>query len=44
MTSSTDKRPWLTLVGLGEDGVLAPGGAEALAGADIVYGGTDTWS
>ncbi|WJS01682.1 precorrin-6y C5,15-methyltransferase (decarboxylating) subunit CbiE [Roseibium aggregatum] len=40
MTSSTDKRPWLTLVGLGEDGVLAPGGAEALAGADIVYGGT----
>ncbi|MBN8180028.1 precorrin-6y C5,15-methyltransferase (decarboxylating) subunit CbiE [Roseibium aggregatum] len=39
MTSSTDKRPWLTLVGLGEDGVLAPGGAEALAGADIVYGG-----
>lgn len=31
--------PWLTLVGMGEDGVLAPGGAEALARADIVYGG-----
>ncbi len=31
--------PWLTLVGIGEDGVLAPGGADALAGADIVYGG-----
>ncbi|WP_420335521.1 precorrin-6y C5,15-methyltransferase (decarboxylating) subunit CbiE [Roseibium sp.] len=31
--------PWLTLVGIGEDGVLAPGGHEALARADIVYGG-----
>lgn len=31
--------PWLTLVGIGEDGVLAPGGREALAGADVVYGG-----
>jgi len=32
--------PWLTLVGIGEDGVPAPGGADALAQADIVYGGT----
>lgn len=32
--------PWLTLVGIGEDGVLAPGGADALAHAEIVYGGT----
>lgn len=31
--------PWLTLVGIGEDGVLAPGGADALTRADIVYGG-----
>lgn len=31
--------PWLTLVGIGEDGVLAPGGPEVLARADIVYGG-----
>ncbi|MCK7615582.1 precorrin-6y C5,15-methyltransferase (decarboxylating) subunit CbiE [Roseibium sediminicola] len=31
--------PWLTLVGIGEDGVLAPGGSDALARADIVYGG-----
>lgn len=31
--------PWLTLIGIGEDGVLAPGGAEALGHADIVYGG-----
>ncbi|WP_269583978.1 precorrin-6y C5,15-methyltransferase (decarboxylating) subunit CbiE [Roseibium sp. Sym1] len=31
--------PWLTLVGIGEDGVLAPGGADALAQAEIVYGG-----
>ncbi|MCV0425841.1 MAG: precorrin-6y C5,15-methyltransferase (decarboxylating) subunit CbiE [Roseibium sp.] len=31
--------PWLSLVGIGEDGVLAPGGAEALSCADIVYGG-----
>lgn len=32
--------PWLTLVGISEDGTLAPGGAEALGRADIVYGGT----
>ncbi|WP_299809928.1 precorrin-6y C5,15-methyltransferase (decarboxylating) subunit CbiE [uncultured Roseibium sp.] len=32
--------PWLTLIGIGEDGVPAPGGAEALSSADIVYGGT----
>ncbi|MES0883023.1 precorrin-6y C5,15-methyltransferase (decarboxylating) subunit CbiE [Roseibium sp. SCP14] len=32
--------PWLTLIGIGEDGVLAPGGAEALGQSDIVYGGT----
>lgn len=31
--------PWLTLVGIGEDGALAPGGRDALASADIVYGG-----
>ncbi|TYC49261.1 precorrin-6y C5,15-methyltransferase (decarboxylating) subunit CbiE [Rhodobacterales bacterium] len=31
--------PWLTLIGMGEDGILAPGGRDALAGADIVYGG-----
>lgn len=31
--------PWLTLVGIGEDGVLAPGGREALARAEIVFGG-----
>jgi hypothetical protein len=31
--------PWLTLIGIGEDGVLAPGGAEALRQAEIVYGG-----
>lgn len=31
--------PWLTLVGIGEDGVLAPGGRDALKCADIVYGG-----
>lgn len=31
--------PWLTLIGIGEDGVLAPGGQDALASADIVYGG-----
>ncbi|MBO6891533.1 MAG: precorrin-6y C5,15-methyltransferase (decarboxylating) subunit CbiE [Roseibium sp.] len=31
--------PWLTLIGLGEDGVLAPGGQTALAEADIVFGG-----
>ncbi|KZM49959.1 bifunctional cobalt-precorrin-7 (C(5))-methyltransferase/cobalt-precorrin-6B (C(15))-methyltransferase [Labrenzia sp. OB1] len=32
--------PWLTLIGIGEDGVSAPGAAEALSSADIVYGGT----
>ncbi|PVB60659.1 precorrin-6y C5,15-methyltransferase (decarboxylating) subunit CbiE [Labrenzia sp. 011] len=32
--------PWLTLIGIGEDGGLAPGGAHALSSADIVYGGT----
>ncbi|MHA7774530.1 precorrin-6y C5,15-methyltransferase (decarboxylating) subunit CbiE [Roseibium sp. M-1] len=31
--------PWLTLVGIGEDGVLAPGGADALGQAEIVFGG-----
>jgi len=31
--------PWLTLIGIGEDGVLAPGGADCLARAEIVYGG-----
>ncbi|CTQ54726.1 Precorrin-6Y C(5,15)-methyltransferase [decarboxylating] [Roseibium album] len=31
--------PWLTLIGIGEDGVLAPGGREAVAHADIVFGG-----
>ncbi|MCL4146910.1 UNVERIFIED_CONTAM: hypothetical protein GTU68_021083 [Idotea baltica] len=31
--------PWLTLAGIGEDGTLAPGAAEALGQADIVYGG-----
>jgi len=31
--------PWLTLVGIGEDGVPAPGGRDALARAEIVYGG-----
>jgi len=31
--------PWLTLVGIGEDGALAPGGREALERAEIVYGG-----
>jgi len=31
--------PWLTLIGIGEDGVLAPGGVDALAQAGIVYGG-----
>ncbi|MDN3721724.1 hypothetical protein QW131_27525 [Roseibium salinum] len=35
MTSS-----WLTLIGTGEDGRLAPGGGDVLARADIVYGGT----
>ncbi len=30
---------WLTLIGMNEDGTLAPGGADALAAADIVYGG-----
>lgn len=33
------RSPWLTLIGTGEDGVLAPGGQDALACADIVYGG-----
>ena len=32
-------RPWLTLVGIGEDGTLAPGGQDALAQAEIIYGG-----
>jgi precorrin-6B C5,15-methyltransferase / cobalt-precorrin-6B C5,C15-methyltransferase len=31
--------PWLTLIGIGEDGALAPGGREALTHADIVFGG-----
>jgi len=31
--------PWLTLIGIGDNGVLAPGGAEALARAETVYGG-----
>jgi len=31
--------PWLTLIGIGEDGVLAPGGQDALGQADIIYGG-----
>ncbi|WP_428643032.1 precorrin-6y C5,15-methyltransferase (decarboxylating) subunit CbiE [Roseibium sp.] len=39
MTSPNSLAPWLTLVGIGEDGVLAPGSAEALSRADIVYGG-----
>ena len=30
---------WLMLVGISEDGTLAPGGTEALAAAEIVYGG-----
>jgi precorrin-6Y C5,15-methyltransferase (decarboxylating) len=38
MTSAAN--PWLTLIGIGEDGTLAPGGAEALRQAEIVYGGT----
>ncbi|GAB4523192.1 MAG: bifunctional cobalt-precorrin-7 (C(5))-methyltransferase/cobalt-precorrin-6B (C(15))-methyltransferase [Roseibium sp.] len=32
--------PWLTLIGVGEDGMLAPGGTDALGQAEIVYGGT----
>lgn len=32
--------PWLTLIGIGEDGVLAPGGQDALMRAEIVYGGS----
>lgn len=32
--------PWLTLVGIGEDGGLAPGGRAALEQAEIVYGGS----
>lgn len=32
-------RPWLTLIGMGEDGILAPGGRESLEQAEIVYGG-----
>jgi len=31
--------PWLTLVGIGEDGSLASAGTEALARAEIIYGG-----
>ncbi|POF34328.1 precorrin-6y C5,15-methyltransferase (decarboxylating) subunit CbiE [Roseibium marinum] len=31
--------PWLTLIGIAEDGMPAPGGADALSSADIVYGG-----
>jgi len=37
MTSASN--PWLTLIGIGEDGALAPGGTEALRQAEIVYGG-----
>lgn len=37
MTSA--QTPWLTLVGIGEDGLLAPGGKDALGQADIVFGG-----
>jgi precorrin-6Y C5,15-methyltransferase (decarboxylating) len=32
--------PWLTLIGIGEDGIMAPGGRDAFNNADIVYGGT----
>ncbi|KAB1079617.1 precorrin-6y C5,15-methyltransferase (decarboxylating) subunit CbiE [Methylobacterium soli] len=39
--SSRDAAPWLSVVGIGEDGRagLAPAAAAALAGARIVYGG-----
>jgi precorrin-6Y C5,15-methyltransferase (decarboxylating) len=37
MTSA--QTPWLTLVGIGEDGLLAPGGKDALGQAEIVFGG-----
>ncbi|WFE89369.1 precorrin-6y C5,15-methyltransferase (decarboxylating) subunit CbiE [Roseibium porphyridii] len=30
---------WLTLIGIGEDGALAPGGRDALDQADLVFGG-----
>lgn len=30
---------WLTLIGMGEDGVLAPGGRDCLEHAEVVYGG-----
>ncbi|MET1413512.1 precorrin-6y C5,15-methyltransferase (decarboxylating) subunit CbiE [Roseibium sp. HPY-6] len=33
------KSPWMTLIGIGEDGGLASGGRDALANADVVYGG-----
>jgi precorrin-6B C5,15-methyltransferase / cobalt-precorrin-6B C5,C15-methyltransferase len=33
--------PWLTIIGLGEDGLerLSPASREALAGADVIFGG-----
>ncbi|MBO6754776.1 MAG: precorrin-6y C5,15-methyltransferase (decarboxylating) subunit CbiE [Roseibium sp.] len=35
---SASSRPWLTLIGIGEDGGLAPAARHALVSADIVYG------
>jgi precorrin-6B C5,15-methyltransferase / cobalt-precorrin-6B C5,C15-methyltransferase len=32
-------RPWLTIVGIGEDGALSPGAAQAVADAVAVFGG-----
>ena len=31
--------PWLTLIGLGEDGALSPAAADRLAQASLVVGG-----
>lgn len=35
----TPAAPWLSLIGIGEDGVLPPAARAALAAAEVVYGG-----
>ncbi|MFD1695609.1 precorrin-6y C5,15-methyltransferase (decarboxylating) subunit CbiE [Roseibium aestuarii] len=38
-TPSAPSAPWLTLIGIGEDGSVSAAGREALARAHVVYGG-----
>src|SRR6201996_8999007 len=40
--TSSSRQPWLTIIGIGEDGWegLAPAARRAIEGATIVYGGT----